>query len=431
MFFFKRLLIRFLPKPLIKWGGQGLLRLKINKVQKVHKARIIEISKKDRIKIAFFLINVDTWKLHSVYKSFYNSKRFEPIVVICPFISKGNLFLEEELEKSINYCRRMNYNHFVAYDKLNHKVKDVKTLLQPDLVFFTNPNNLTFQELLIDNFLDTLTCYVPYSFRIDTLYDYEFNNKLVNLSWINFYESKVHKELSEKFALNNGRNVIATGFPYLDLYNLQQKVISKNKKIKVRKKIIWAPHWTIKGYQKTGLDWSCFLKYYLLMLELAEEFESEIELILKPHPFLQQTLEQSELWGEKRTLEYFEQWRQRENCEIVYGDYSQLFIESDALIHDSGSFMTEYIVLNKPLAYTVTDDSIENRFNKFGQIVFEGHELIRDGSGIKNFILKVIAEKDDLCDLRKDIIKKTNLIPEYGISERIVNIINENLNGNT
>lgn len=402
-----------------------LIKRDIKRSKKNHYKALLNVKKKlnekEKIKIAFFLINVDSWKLDSVYWAFLNDNIFNPIVIVCPFVNKGQDFLENELKKSIQYCKLKNYNFFIAYNQSEFKTIDIKDNFKPDIVFFTNPNSLTSKEFLIDNYLDVLTCYVPYSFRIDNLFEYDYNNRLVNLVWLNFYESNIHKNLANNFALNKGNNVIVTGFPFLDSYKTNDvgKNVWKNIE-KQRIKIIWAPHWTISGFQDTGLDWSCFLDYFDLILEIAQKLENEIQFAMKPHPFLKNILEQDNLWGVEKTEQYFKKWQEFENCQVVNGDYTKLFLQSDALIHDSGSFMVEYLALNKPMAYTVSQKSIKNRFNEFGQIVLSGHSLIYSESDFLNFIENLIKGFDPLIEKRAELISEQNFEKNILASQEIV-----------
>lgn len=429
--FLKRILPHKIKNLLIKLYGLKLTYTDNRKIKQVRENQtgiVKDLKENNNIKIAFFLLNVDTWKLDSLYWSFQNHPRFEPIVIICPFIGKGDDFMKSELKKGIDYCTLKKYNHFEAYNEL--KAKDVKSIIKPDIVFFTNPNRLTFDALLIDNYLNKLTCYVPYSFRIDTLYEYEFNSRMVNLTWLNFYESNIHRKLAKKYADNRGENVIVTGFPFLDGYknnnNKNENGVWKtfNKNIK---RIIWAPHWTIKGFQNTGLDWSCFLEYHQLILDLAREFKDEIQFALKPHPFLKKILADESLWGIEKTNKYFDEWRRLDNCQYINGDYIELFKESDALIHDSGSFMTEYLALNKPVAYTISENSIDDRFNEFGQKVLKGHELINSKNELRGFILDLLNNEDKLKGKREEIIIENNLQSSELISNKIVEIINNKI----
>jgi len=432
--FIKTILKKIVPSKLVlillpfyKPFGRVLLKYELKKIRKKQYQSVEKLKIKHTINVIFFLINTDTWKLNSVYEAFKNRDNYNPIVVICPLIGKGNDFLDKEMSKAENYCKKKKYNHTIAYDTLRRQPINIKSLLKPDIIFFTNPNNITHKEFLIDNYLDKLTCFIPYSFRIDKLYEYEYNNRLVNLTWMNFYETQIHKELAEKHADNNGRNVEVSGFPFLDKESKNKSKISVWKHQDKKKKIIWAPHWTIKGYQPTGLDWSCFLDYYQFIIDLAIEFNNEIQFAIKPHPFLKTLLSEENLWGRRKTEEYFKKWNTINNCQYINGDYKDFFDQSDALIHDSGSFMSEYMIQNKPIGYTVSDKPINERFNKFGEVVLTGHQLIYDKKDFRKFILDVINNVDGL-KIEREIISKNHQLTETGfIGEKIVDIINKKL----
>lgn len=368
-------------------------KIKITRIQARYNKIKDKIKDKEKINIVFLLLNLDTWKYDSLYWAFLKNTKFIVNVVICPVITKGESFMLSDLQRSIAYCKNKGYRYTNAYIESNKSLRNIKEELKPDIVFFSNPNSLTNQEFLIDSFLDTLTCYVPYSFRIDTLYNYGYNNKLVNLTWKNYYESIFHLDIAKNYATNKGRNVVISGHPHLDSFNKESINVWKSQ-VGKKKKIVWGPHWTIKGFQETGLDWSCFLDYADFFIELAEKYKNDLQFALKPHPFLKTLLEKDELWGKEKTANYFNLWETLENCQIVNGDYTNLFAESDALIHDSGAFMVEYLVLNKPVAYTLNDREPENSFNEFGKRAFKLHEVIKNQNQLEHFIKTVIDEKD-------------------------------------
>jgi hypothetical protein len=417
----RQLFSRIVPIPIANWLTGLRLNLGIRKARKHHERSVSRLRNQSKIKVAFFLINVDSWKLDSIYWAMWGEGRFEPVVVICPFLAKGQAFLDAELRKAKEFCKEKNYNFIVAYNESHSRSIDIKEDIKPDIVFFTNPNKLTSPKLQIFNYLDTLTCFVPYSFRIDRLYKYEFDNALVNLTWLNFFETSIHKQLAIEHARNQGCNVVVSGFPFIESFdNRKNKKQVWKRQSEPKKKIIWAPHWTLKGYQDTGLDWSCFLIYHEAMLGLASEYESKLQFAMKPHPFLKKTLSQSSLWGADKTENYFRKWQALDNCQLVEGDYVDLFADSDALIHDSGSFMTEFLSLNKPIAYTQSEQTIEDRFNEFGKIVLGGHVLIRSERNLREFVLGVINGSDSLRKKRQEIIAAYNLNSEPPASSRIL-----------
>lgn len=403
---------------------------KIKKTRENYQEVLKDIRQKEKIKVAFLLVNTDIWKYESLYYEFQKEESYEPIVIICPFTVKGPDFLQSELKKSIDYCESNKLNFFLAFDEVKNKPVDINKALDLDLVFLANPNRLSSKEFQVSNFKDKLTCYVPYSFRMDTLYKYNYDSEMVNLTWLNFYETPIHKKLSQQYARNNGENVVVSGFPYLNSFQRHSERDEWKPQNKQKKKIIWGPHWTIKGFQTSGLDWSCFLTFYDTFLQIANEFEDVAQFAFKPHPFLRKTLEKPELWGKDRTQKYFAEWDNRGNCQIVDGGYVDLFIDSDALVHDSGSFLAEYLVINKPVAYTMGERGVSGEFNDFGKEALKCHYLVNNEKELRKFIKNVILEQDELASLRNNFIR-TNLVPNDGISSttKIIQTISNKIKG--
>ena len=354
---------------------------------------------KSKLSVAFILINSDTWKLDGLYAELKKHKRFNPIIIVAPFVTKGDEFLKEQMNQCVHLCQTRNYKYLTGYDFVNKKSISLNQNNAFDIVFFTNPNLLTSKEYLIENFKTSLTCYVPYSFRIDKQYAYEFNNPFVNFTWMNFWETDYHKKLSESYALNKGKNVRVTGYPQLDLF-MKERGDSLRPAAR-KKKIIWAPHWTIPGLQATGLDWSCFLDFESVFLEIADNWSDDIEIVMKPHPFLFNLLE-STCWGNEKVMDYKREWGRRENCSILHGDYTNLFLTSDALIHDSGSFLVEYLALNRPAAYmTKNADSCDKRFNDIGCEAISAHHIIENTTDLMAFTKGIVEGVDYRVHERK------------------------------
>lgn len=59
------------------------------------------------------------------------------------------------------------------------------------------------------------------------------------------------------------------------------------------------------------------------------------------------------------------------------GEYESLFYYSDAIIHDSSSFLAEYVFTNKPALYLMNPEKINSLVNDFGKI-FISYYIISD-----------------------------------------------------
>ncbi|MCX2717950.1 hypothetical protein OQH61_09415, partial [Helicobacter sp. MIT 21-1697] len=78
------------------------------------------------------------------------------------------------------------------------------------------------------------------------------------------------------------------------------------------------------------------------------------------------------------------------------GDYFASFASSDALIHDCGSFIAEYLYTDKPEAFIIeSQDTIEREFTPFGKEVLKHLYLVSTEKDILNFIDCVVIQEQD------------------------------------
>jgi len=208
------------------------------------------------------------------------------------------------------------------------------------------------------------------------------------------------------------RNALVTGYPGID--NLQYGIRLENNLWKdddiTKKRIIWAPHHTIDFRERVGF--SCFLRYYETMIDIAKEFEDRIQVSFKPHPLLKNKLYDHPQWGREVTDQYYRRWEELDNGQVNTDDYVDLFNSSDALIHDSGSFVAEYLSCGKPALFTISDDSVTQRFNEFGKIALDRYYQAFNESDIESFVELVIGEREDTKRNERDEFYKTYLLPK-------------------
>ncbi|PHN01501.1 CDP-glycerol glycerophosphotransferase family protein [Flavilitoribacter nigricans] len=387
-------------------------RKELKKIKNVHKVRVI-----------FILLLSSNWKYDSVYRAFLKESRFFPMVLICPYTGGNEAEMLVERRKAKKLCKDNGYNFIDAWNEETHSWIDIKKELRAHIIFFSNPHSITKKEYLIEANLETLTCYVPYSIRSDDLTELAFNSPFQQYTWINFYESNIHKRLAEIYAMNKGENVEVVGYPTIDQISQEKRNIDHVHK----KVIIWAPHWTIPGASNL-LTRSCFLDYYNFFLELAASKKGAVEVIFRPHPFLKRTLYKSNVWGKQRTDEYYNLWKERENLSYSEGDYIKDFVKSDLLVHDSVSFLSEYFAVGKPVVFTKSEGKTNPQFNKFGEICLDAHYQVKDREELKNIIERILKNDEDkaIIEKRKQVLE---LLTENGesCSELIVKSIKEKL----
>jgi hypothetical protein len=400
----------------------------IKQIRKSHKKIVRNLKKKEIINVIFLVIHDSIWKYEEVYKLFVNNPRFKVTIVIVPLVRKEIPDIEL-YEKTLNYFTKNNYQVFPSYDYENCTWKDIKSILNPDIVFFTNAHGITYSQYYINNFTDTLTCYVPYAFVVIGTLKLHYDYKIYQVLWKYFIETAQHLKFAEKYSKYNSSNLVVTGYPGLDRKFSNNNLPGKAWKPFLSgeaKKIIWAPHHTIKG-QGHDLDYSSFMEYADYFIDLLKA-RNDIQIAFKPHPLLKEKLLSNDSWGKDKTNAYYNLWDELPNGQLEDGEYIDLFYGSDAMITDSASFIVEYLYFDKPLQFTLHDPTVIERFNTFGQKVFDYLYQTEDINGIEFFINDIVIGGNDDLRVKRNNFLKQDILPRNGkmASENIYNeIINE------
>ncbi len=400
---------QFLISPFKKF----FFKIKLRKIQNNHRKALGLVKGKEKIKVAFFLIHESVWKYEGLYKLMEEDERFEPIVIVCPYISYGEENMLKDMGQAYISFRNKGYNVIKTLDDKTGKWLDVNNEIKPDMVFFTNPYSLTKSEYLIKNYENTLTFYVPYGFMITDRPLMQYNQELHNLVFKIFHETSYQNFQARKYSSNKGVNSIVTGFPGIDLLifpnSLKTKDVWKNKR-RASKRIIWAPHHTIEK-KVDEFNYSCFLEFSEFMLEIADKYKDKIDFAFKPHPLLKAKLKKLPDWGEEKTNDYYKEWANRSNTQLCDGDYIDLFLTSDAMIHDSGSFLVEYISTNKPSLYMIRNNIVLDGFSELGNLIVDCHYKSYKEEDVLNFIENIILEENDFLNNKRELVIKEKLQP--------------------
>lgn len=358
------------------------------KMQKKHIGFLKKIEGKDKIRVIFLAVHKSVWKIDPVFKNMLQDPFFELEILVCPYISYGEDRMLEDMEQTFNYFSEKNYPVRKARkdDGSWIKLDEVK----PDIVFFTNPHNLTLREYYEDAYLNYLSCYVPYHHEVGSYggnidqYDLPFHNAM----WLIFSPHKYSYDIFKKISCAAGRNVFVTGYPMLeDTFNTNN-TNNTNKKMSwqscdERLRLIWAPHHTINSPE---LPYSNFLKYAEKIQELSIRYKDSVVWSFKPHPILKSKLDQHSEWGKDKADSYYKFWKESGFTQLDTGEYEGLFAQSDAMIHDCGSFLAEYLYFKKPVLYTMSEENSLNFFNEFGRKSLGACRIANSFLDIEKFI---------------------------------------------
>ncbi len=127
------------------------------KCRKKHQ-QLIEGKKRERkVKSCFLAIHKSVWKVDPVFKKMIEGPYFEPLILICPYTSFGEEHIWQNMKDTYEYFEEKGYPLLSSYDKKEDRwlsLEDIK----PDIVFFTNPHNLTRKEYYEDAYMNYLSC---------------------------------------------------------------------------------------------------------------------------------------------------------------------------------------------------------------------------------------------------------------------------------
>ena len=395
----------------------------IKQAPKKHQKALEIVRKKEKVKVAFFLIHESVWKYDVLFDLIMEHPRFEPQIFVCPAINFGKENMLFEMNKSFESFKNKGHNVIKTYDDATGEYLDIKNTFSPDIVFFTSPyEGLQDYRYYIKQFSKTLTCYVPYAI-MTTNYDTFYNLNFHNLVWRIFSETPIHQQIAFEKQTNKGKNNIVTGYPGFDqllINKTPNNGVWKNKNRGV-KKIIWAPHHSMKELNKV----SNFLEYFDVFLELTNIYKGKLQIAFKPHPLLRVKLENDLDWGKERTDEYYNKWINLENGQFENSDYGDLFLTSDALIHDCGSFMAEYLITGKPSLFMVRNESLMKEWSDFGEKAVAVHYQSRNKEELIDFIENVVLNENDRMKEKRNDFVHNNLIQKNHLtaSQNIMNYL--------
>lgn len=364
--------------------------------------RIRRLRKQPVISVVFKIENLGAWKTEELYKLMLEHPRFAPKLFIT------NNAWENDLVNLRAYCERKGYKYLEIDGD-----KTVWDYCYPDMVFFQKPYRDTFDGLkrLITNH-KTLFCYVQYSFH-SSIEPWSYDWPYLKKCWQVYYENKPLARQYASLLQSKIPNSYASGLPMMDELISSPSQVTDQWKTHPRgkKRIIFAPHWSIIPDAK--FNSSTFLETGEAILKLAEKYSDRVQWAFKPHPLLYANL--VKIWGQKRTDDYYNRWTTAEWSQYENGKYLGLFKHSDAMIHDCGSFLMEYLYENKPCMYLIKNERLAETWNDGYKSALRLYYHARSEADIEAFIRDVINGVDSKKPEREKFIDE-NLTPPNGVT---------------
>ena len=382
------------------------------KVKKQHEIVIRDIRRRGQANVVFFASNLSMWHLQGVYDLLSVDKRFHVSIVLRQF----HLYDKQQAAHDMAQLRTYFDDRAIPYidaSQWNDDECDLTKRLQPDILFYPQPYfDLYGNRLNSDNYQSRLLCYLPYAVNIETEW-WAINTDYQNRAWKLFYETKYNKDEARRAMFIRAKNVVVVGNADADSFiGAKHRDVWKPQP-KPKKRIIWAPHWSI--VQGEFLNRDSFLWLHDEMVRLAQEHIDDVQIAFKPHPRLKSALYEHPAWGKEKTDAYYAQWQTMENGQLEEGAYADLFMSSDAMIHDSDSFIVNYHFSQRPVVFTShAYDEARRRLNDLGKEALDAHYRAKDAAELMTFVTETVFGGHDPKRADREAFFNRNLLPPNG-----------------
>jgi len=366
------------------------------------------------IRVAFTIWEPAFWKSEALFAAMKKHPLFCPAFWIQDMPGINNPRVKREKR---NLAREYAVSHKHEYFESSNLV-ELREKFHPDYIFPVQPYDSDV-PFTIEQLLTELPCMLPYAYC--TVVDpWVYTGHKVQGFYRYYVESYEIKLEASPHMANGGKNLHALGLPLAEQMQIKRPESAWPERALNKKKIIWAPHWTINNLGPV-ISVSCFYEIADAMLELARKYSDKVHFAFKPHPRLIRSLYESPSWGLQKAQAYYEEWRTGNNTQLEVGEYTALFQQSDAMIHDSSSFIKEYLLVNKPCLYLQRNDAKAN-FNNSTLQALKCYQKGKSIDDIEDFVQQIINEKDGMKQIREQYIE-TYLLPSNTFPTN--NIIND------
>ena len=377
----------------------------------------------DQINVVFFAMSLPMWRHQHLYEKLAKHQRFNPTIVILPSCLYEQDQQDRDVKSLIEYFDGKEIPYVLGI-QADGSIYDVRKNLSPDIIFYPQPyRGYYIDELSYYRFYDKLLCYTPYAFWTSKE-AWSYSQMLHKMSWKLFYSTELHRKDAFKYSFVKDKNVEIVGYPTADDFIQTNHRSLWKEQTSSKKRLIWAAHFTI--FSGGPLYQSNFLWMADFMLDVVKKYSDKIQFVFKPHPRLYTELCKHPDWGEAKAQEYYKLWETMENTQIETGEFVDLFMTSDAMIHDCGSFSVEYHYSEKPVMYIAQnfEEQVEDK-NDFGKIAMNLHYVGKEKQDIIDFIENVVLKGDDPLKPKRQQFKQDYLLPPNGktVAENTMDVL--------
>ena len=358
-------------------------------IKKTHK-KVIEGKP---IKVALLMQYSSSTQFLPLFNLLLQDNHFDPYIIVNIDNYRDIKFTKEKYAECYNNLVNIYSKNRVLSSYNNTTNQTLDLLSGFDLILCSNPYDVMAHPIyqivnMSKRGLPVLMSEYGYSGR--TKYESQiYKLKSEKFIWKHYVENNFTKEYMQTFGITKDR-IVVSGYSKMDpLFNKEKS--SNNMSTKT---IIIAPHHTI--IPNSTIFLGSFLSYCDLLLDLPVIFP-DISFIFRPHPLLKYEL--FKIWGQEKTINYYNIISSFSN--VTYqsgGDYLDTFADSDAMIHDCGSFLAEYLYTDNPQCYLFSSKDDYNikadQFLPLGKQMLNSIYKSYSHSDIIKFINMIKNEED-------------------------------------
>ncbi len=366
-------------------------------------ARLVKIlSEKANIPVVFRIDSLATWdKKRTTYVEMLANPRFTPRVAVTS--GKWTSSTEVHGKELATIIEELRSDGVDAVDAMQLGPSDFigryGIVIDDDPWEYNKPRK--WRTRRFDNYLRII---VPYTMGMTHRGSNYALSRPFRQAWHVYYPTQMQADISREKSYRARVNGKYVGYPISDILakGSRKKIRGTNRVLHGHHEcptIVWAPHFAASARL---LRSGSFFEWQELLLGIAREGTSDLCWVFRPHPKLRSELERE--WGAERTTRYFLEWEK--SGTVSYGKYAELLSASSGLLHDSKSFLGEYLFTEKPVAFLQRKDGRHlDNLNSIGKSCLEAHYSVSDALELDTFIDVVLGKAaDSMSDTRKEVL---------------------------
>lgn len=373
------------------------------------------IASHEKLHVVFICHRPQYWlALKSVFEAFRNDDAFQVTIVAIPYKNKGRGKERYFDEGAYEFFKPFDCRVINGYNKITKTWYDLASL-RPDFVFFQAPYEskrpLAYKSSSVSAYAPIGYIHYAISGLSEPYSPITYRPDFAKNVSLHFVESRYRREFVQsvlaKCKKTKKSAIYLTGHPKLDAMEDLRATCGYGAWPRLpdtQCRVLWTPRWTMRE------NASFFMEYKDKLVDFFSN-KSGTEFMYRPHPQAFREYIQKETIPEAELQRYMDLFSSIKNIAIdTEADYSSAFYNSDLLISDYSSLMSEYLFTGKPIVYCHRS----NAFNPIMRKVSESFYWVYDWKGLQKTLCMLMEGEDPLREKRKAVVREEFFRPACG-----------------